>query len=132
MKQLNFRKITILLAHALVIWGLCGSVMALVPMITSLENALIIHAIGAPVFAFAVSFYYYRRFHYTSPLVTALIVVLFIIAMDAGLVAPVFEKSFDMFRSPLGTWIPFGLIFLSMYFTGILVTKKESIAGPAS
>jgi hypothetical protein len=37
---------------------------------------------------------------------------------------PVFEKSFVMFKSLFGTWIPFGLIFLSTYLTGKMVKGK--------
>ncbi len=46
--------------------------------------------------------------------------------MDAGLVAPVFEKSYDMFRSLIGTWIPFILIFISTYLTGLYLKNIEA------
>jgi hypothetical protein len=36
----------------------------------------------------------------------------------ALVVAPLFERSFAMFASVLGTWIPFALIFLSTYLVG--------------
>ncbi len=52
--------------------------------------------------------------------------IIFIVGMDAGLVAPVFEKSYEMFKSVLGTWIPFGLIFSGTYFTGLFVKKKHT------
>jgi hypothetical protein len=45
--------------------------------------------------------------------------------MDAGIVAPVFEKSYVMFKSVLGTWIPFILIFLATYITGKVTTTNE-------
>jgi len=38
-----------------------------------------------------------------------------VIGLDAGLVAPVFERSYEMFRSVLGTWIPFALIVVASY-----------------
>jgi hypothetical protein len=34
------------------------------------------------------------------------------------------ERSFDMFRSPLGTWLPFLLIFLASFLTGIATQRK--------
>jgi hypothetical protein len=33
-------------------------------------------------------------------------------------VAPVFERSYAMFRSVRGTWLPFGLIFLVTWIVG--------------
>jgi hypothetical protein len=43
---------------------------------------------------------------------------------DMFVVALLIEKSLDMFRSPLGTWVPFLLIFLSSWVTGNLVRPK--------
>jgi len=124
MKKLNFRKIIIILIHALIVWALCGATIAVGRSVTTMELTLIIHAIGAPVYACIVAIVYYKKFNYTSSLYTALIFLLLIIVMDAGLVAPVFEKSYVMFKSILGTWIPFSLIFLSTYITGIIVKRK--------
>jgi hypothetical protein len=67
---------------------------------------------GADGFAL-LSLLYFRRFACTTPLQTAV-------------VAPVFEKSYAMFASPLGTWIPFALIFAATYVTGSAVTRKWS------
>jgi hypothetical protein len=44
--------------------------------------------------------------------------------MDFFIIALMIEKSFDMFKSILGTWIPFILIMLSTYLTGIYSLKK--------
>jgi hypothetical protein len=43
--------------------------------------------------------------------------------MDLFIVALLIEKSFAMFKSILGTWLPFTLIFLATYFTGRLTMK---------
>jgi len=123
MNSLNLKKIIIVLIHAFIVWALCGGTMAIGRSVTTIELTLIIHAIGAPVFAFIVSTVYYKKFNYTSSFWTAFIFLLFIIAMDAGLVAPVFEKSYEMFKSILGTWIPLSLIFLSTYITGLIMKK---------
>jgi hypothetical protein len=49
--------------------------------------------------------------------------------MDFFLVAMVINRSFEMFTSPLGTWIPFVLIFASTYLTGLLtLNMKRGIA----
>ena len=123
MNKLNFKKIIIVIIHAFVVWALCGATIAVGRSITTMGTILIIHAIVAPIFAFIVSLFYYKKFNYTTPIWTAIIFLLVVIAMDAGLVAPVFEKSYDMFRSILGTWIPFTLIFLSTYLTGLIIRR---------
>lgn len=41
--------------------------------------------------------------------------------LDVFVVALLVEKSFDMFRSVLGTWLSFALIFLPTWFTGIVM-----------
>lgn len=122
----NLKKIIIVLSHAFIVWALCGATIAIGRSFMSVELTLIIHAIAAPIFAALVSLDYYKKFHYTTPLQTAFIFLLFVIAMDAGLVAPFFEKSYEMFRSILGTWVPFVLIFLSTFITGLTVKKKEA------
>jgi len=107
------------LAHAFVLWALCGATIGIAFQITSHGTAIIIHAIGAPIIALIISLHYYKKYNFTNPAPTAVIFVLLIIALDAGVVAPFIEKSYEMFTSGLGTWILFGLIFLSTYLTGL-------------
>ena len=123
MDKFTPKKIIIVLIHAFIVWILCGATIGISRSITTMELTLIIHAIGAPIFAASISLIYYKKFNYTTPMQTAFIFLFFIIAMDAGLVAPVFEKSYEMFKSVLGTWIPFALIFLSTYVTGLILKR---------
>jgi len=118
---MNMQKTLVILAHAFVGWALCAATMGVGMAVTSLENALIAHAIAAPVFFAIVSLVYFRKFNFTSPLRTAAIFLAFVIAMDFFVVALLINKSFEMFASLLGTWIPFALIFLSTYLTGLYV-----------
>ena len=90
----------------------------------SIENALIVHAIGVPLFFASVSLVYFSKFNYTTPLLTATIFVGFVILVDFFLVALLINGSLEMFTSLLGTWIPFTLIFASTYLTGLFVTKR--------
>ena len=115
----------VLLVHALIGWALCGAIMGIGRAVTTLDNALVIHAIAAPIVFALISWVYFTRFGYTAPLQTALIFVGIVIGMDAFLVAPAFEKSFVMFNSLIGTWVPFGLIFLSTYLTGPVCLKQK-------
>jgi hypothetical protein len=79
----------------------------------SIDKTLIVHAIGAPVIFSLITLLYFRKFRFTSPLLTAALFILIVILMDFFLVALVINKSMEMFQSLLGTWIPFALIFLS-------------------
>jgi hypothetical protein len=89
-----------------------------------MQTALVVHAIGAPIFFTLVSLVYFRNFNYTTPLQTATIFVGFVMLVDFFLVALIFMRSLAMFASPLGTWIPFGLIFAASYLTGLYVTQR--------
>jgi hypothetical protein len=120
---MNPAAFVILLIHALIGWALCGAVMAVGPALTSMENTLIAHAVLAPSFFAALSVVYFKKFHYTSPVMTAALFLSVVVILDAGLVAPVFEGSFEMFGSVLGTWLPFSLIFTATYLTGRLVQQ---------
>ncbi len=117
-----------LLAHAFVSWGLCTAAMMIPMALVSVEFALVVHAIGAPIFAGTVSWNYYRRFGYTTPIQTALTFVGFVIVVDFFLVALIIERSFEMFTSPLGTWIPFASIFAATYLMGLWVESRNGHA----
>jgi hypothetical protein len=121
---MGFREWFTVLVHAFVGWFLCAMVMGIGMAVASIETTLIVHAILAPVFFAAVSFVYFKKFHYTSPLRTATIFTGFVIVVDFFLVALVINRSLDMFTSLLGTWIPFALIFTSTYLTGRMVIGK--------
>jgi len=122
---MNFKKVFTILVHAFIGWALCGASMWIGMAIISVEGALIVHAIGAPIFFTIVSLFYFNKFNYTRPLQTALIFVSFVILVDFFVVALIINRSLDMFASPLGTWIPFVLIFTSTYVTGLLVVRSS-------
>jgi hypothetical protein len=126
---MNIGKVITILAHAFVGWALCGATMFIGMAVTSMSNAQIIHAILAPIFFALLTAFYFRRFHYTTPLQTALIFLGFVVAMDVFVVAMLINKSFAMFASPLGTWIPFALIFAATYLTGRYMEGKAASRG---
>ena len=112
------KKATIMLIHAFIGWVLCGAIMGIGMAVTSIETTLIIHAIGAPVIFVILSLIYFRKFNNTTPLQTAITFTGFVIFMDVFVVALLINKSFEMFTSAIGTWIPFALIFISTYLAG--------------
>lgn len=125
MAKLDVKVIVVILIHAFIGWALCGATMFVGMETLSMQAALIVHAVAAPVFFTIISLVYFKKFNFTKPLQTGIIFVGFVILMDFFVVAMLIEGSFEMFASPLGTWIPFALIFLSIYLTGLWVGKSE-------
>ena len=122
---MNSKKIITILIHAFIGWALCTASMVIGMATMSLESALLVHAIGAPIFFAVVSLVYFNKFNYTQPLQTALIFVSFVIVVDFFVVALMINRNLDMFASLLGTWIPFALIFTSTYVTGLLTVRRS-------
>ena len=124
---MDIRKIFITLAHAFVGWALCGATMGIGMATMTMNGALIVHAVAAPIFFTIVSLVYFNKFNYTTPLQTALIFTAFVMAMDFFVVALIINRSLEMFASLLGTWIPFALIFASTCFTGLYALKRPGL-----
>lgn len=115
------KSIAIILAHAFVGWALCAATIGVGFALTTEFNALVLHAIGAPVFSALVSWHYFKKYHFTSPFGTAVYFVGFTIVVDLVLVAGIIQRDFGMFTSVLGMWLPLGLIFASTYAVGRFV-----------
>lgn len=119
------RRSLILLAHAAVGWALCFATIGIGMAVTTESTALIVHAIAAPVFFAGVSAHYFARFGFTAPLPTAVVFTGFVIVVDFLLVALVILRSLEMFASPLGTRIPFALIFTVTWLSGQSTTRHS-------
>jgi hypothetical protein len=126
MSQLKFSRILIIVALGLLGWALCGAIIFIGMSLMSIRTTLIVHAVGAPVIFSLISLFYFKKFRFTNPFQTGALFLLIVVFMDFFLVALVINKSMEMFQSPLGTWIPFGLIFLSTYITGSIVEMRRS------
>jgi hypothetical protein len=118
------KKFGTILIHAFVGWALCAATMGIGMATLPLQNALIVHAIGAPIFFAIISWVYFKNHRHTTPLVTALIFVGFVMLVDFFVVALIINRSLDMLTDLLGTWIPLTLIFLSTYLTGWFMEKS--------
>jgi hypothetical protein len=125
MNKSRITKFITILAFAVAGWAICGAIMGIGRALTTLDNTLIIHAIATPIVFGLLSWVYLTRFGYTLPLQTALIFIGVVIGLDVFLVAPLLEKSFEMFTSLFGTWLPFALIYLSTYLTGLVCAKQR-------
>lgn len=117
----DFQKILTALLCSFSGWLLCAVVMFVGMKLVSLQNALIIHAISTPFIFALITGIYIRKYPKVSELKLAFVFTGSVIFMDVFVVAILINKSFAMFSSILGTWLPFGLIFLATYF----VAKKE-------
>lgn len=116
-------------AMIVLIFGLTGQILCWITIIigfaiTTLYNALILHAILAPVFFSMLSWIYFKKYNYTTPLITALFFISVVISMDFFIVSLLIERNFDMFLSPIGTWIPFIIIFLSTFIVGKIMNNS--------
>lgn len=110
-------------AYGLTGWALCGLTMGVGMNVTSLEIALIVHALAAPAIFSALSVAYFRRSGSWSPLRAAAAFVGVVVFMDVFVVALLVQRSFEMFGSVLGTWLPFLLIFIASWWTGSAVRR---------
>jgi len=120
------KRAAIIAAHGALGWAFCGALIGIGRSLTSMDRTLLIHAIGAPLGFAAISRFYFRRFAFTGPAVTAALFLLIIIVLDIFVVALLIEKSFAMFGSILGTWIPWLLIVAATYLTGRLTARNVS------
>ena len=122
----SLRKIGVVFLFAAVGWAYCGALVGIGRQFLSMETTLVVHAVGAPIGFALLTFLYQRKFALTGPIQTAAAFLGIVIGLDLLVVVPFFEKSFAMFRSPLGTWIPFALIFLATWATSILTLRSPS------
>jgi hypothetical protein len=120
----GWRDWTILLAFGFVGWAYCGLLIGIGRQFLPMDEVLLVHAVGAPLGFALISYIYFRRFAFMSALRTAAIFVGVAFALDLFLVAPVFEQSFIMFQSPLGTWIPIAGIFAATYLSALLAKRR--------
>jgi hypothetical protein len=110
-----------LLGLGLTAWAGCGAVMAIGRRVLGLEKALRLHLALAPVIAFLASSLHKLLAPEFGTVLRAASITGLVILLDVAIVAPFLERSFAMFRSPIGTWLPFAAMFLASLAAGILV-----------
>ena len=127
---MTIRHAATIVVFALVGWALCAASIGIGFAVTTQTMALIVHAIVAPVVFAGLSWVYFTRFAYTAPLVTAALFLGIVAALDLVVVALFILRSFAMFGSLLGTWLPFVLIFAATWATGTAVGRQGGTARP--
>jgi len=105
---------------ALLVWGACGAVVYAGRKLWSLETTLRVHLVAAPIFAFLAAAFHAALAPAFDPLQRAAVLVGIIVALDAFVIAPFAERSWAMFRSVMGTWLPFLAMLASAWLAGLL------------
>ncbi|MHA2344468.1 MAG: hypothetical protein ACXADW_21645 [Candidatus Hodarchaeales archaeon] len=59
----DIKQYLIIIIFGFVGWALCGATIGIGRSVTSMENTLIIHALGAPVIFGTLSFIYFKKFN---------------------------------------------------------------------
>lgn len=126
MRHLRFKHAMIILGLGVVGWAGCGAIMFIGMAVTTMQTTLIAHAIGAPAIFALISFFYFTKLNYTTPFQTATLFLSLVIFLDLFVVSLLINRSLEMFESIWGTWLPFVLIFLSTYLTGLYRNTRAS------
>jgi Na+/proline symporter len=113
------------IGFALIGWAFCGAIMSFGPLFLSMQTTLIVHLILGPTVFGVLCWQYYRRGGNTRPVTIAVTWTLVTLLMDAGVVAPFFEKSDAMFHSLIGFWFPMILIFIVTFTVGRAQAKRH-------
>jgi len=111
-----------LLAHAVVGWLLCAITMTALLHVLSPTAALVIHAAAAPLFFTGVAWHYFRPRGARDPLPTAAVWTAAVALLDVFFIAILVQQFLLMFSSLWGTWLPFALIFLATWSTGLVMS----------
>ena len=109
-----------LIVVALVLWGACGGVIAIGRRLWSIDTTLRVHLAAAMIFAFLGAAAHRAVAPDFDPLLRAAAITTIVMLLDALVVAPLFERSYAMFRSVIGTWLPFAAIFSACWAAGVL------------
>ena len=96
--------------------------MAALLQMTGTGLAIAIHAVAAPLIFGAIAVHYFGARGARDPLPTALAFTAIVALLDAGVVAALVLRSFAMFTSFAGMWLPFLLIFLATWMTGLVMS----------
>ena len=107
---------------ALALWAACGAVIGIGRKLWSIDTTLIVHLVAAPILAFLAATAHRAVAPGFDPLARAAAITILVMLLDALVVAPFFERSFAMFRSVIGTWLPFAAIFTASWAAGLVAS----------
>jgi menaquinone-dependent protoporphyrinogen oxidase len=111
-----------LVAHGVAGWALCAVTMTALLSVADPTTALIVHGLAAPVIFATIAWNYFRAHGARDPLPTALAWTAIVMLLDLVVVAGAVQRSLELFESVPGTWLPFALIFLATWSTGVVLS----------
>lgn len=114
------------LGWAVVNWIACGLVFALARALLGVDAAVAIHLVAAPVIGALATLFLWNHPRHPGVAATALTLAGTAASLDAIVVAPFLERSYAMFESPAGTWLPLALILASSALTGTLLLRHAT------
>jgi len=110
------------LRWGVIAWGACGLVFGGARALWGMEIALWLHLGAAPLIAYTATLCLWNNPRHPRPVPAAALLIGTVFCLDLLLVAPFFERSFRMFESLLGTWLPMSLIAITSLLTGFLLS----------
>jgi hypothetical protein len=96
--------------------------MAVLLQTVAIGAAIAIHAVAGPLIFTGIAIGYFRAQGARDPLPTAIAFMAIVAALDAVVVAGLVLRDLAMFTSFAGTWLPFVLIFLATWLTGLAMS----------
>ena len=104
----------------LMLWGACGALIAVGRRLWTLNVALRVHLVAAPIISFVLSAIHRMLAPEFNLVLRAVALTGLVMVLDLVVVAPLLERNYAMFRSSIGTWFPFAAIFLASLAAGLL------------
>lgn len=112
------RSLPWLMLHGLMGASLCAALMAGLLGAGALRAAPVVHALMAPLIFAWIAVRYFGARGARNPLPTALFFTAGLALIELLVVAGLVQGSLDMYRSVLGAWLPYALVFAVTWATG--------------
>lgn len=119
------------LGWAAAAWAVCGLTFAVARVAAGVSAAIAVHLAAAPFIGAAATRLLWRRPGHPGIAATALTLAGTAAFLDAIVVAPFLERSFAMFASAAGTWIPLALIAGASAATAARLARRAPDAARA-
>jgi hypothetical protein len=120
------RSLARLLGYGVIGWALCAALMGLLLQTVPDSAAVALHAVAAPLIFTGLAVNYFRARGSREPRPTAIAFTATVAVLDAVIVAGLVLRDFAMFASFAGTWLPFGLILLVTWITGLTLSMMPA------
>ncbi len=114
------------LRWAVVGWIACGLTFVLARAAFGVDAAVVIHLLAAPAIGATVTLLLWSHPRHPGVVGTAATLAGTAALLDAIVVAPFLERSFAMFASLAGTWVPLALIFAASAATAALLARPAA------